>query len=550
MAETSPPPTSRSTPAAAGPDYKALFEQAPDPSLILDADLAVTAVNTACLNWLRLERDYVLGLPLPKLLLQAPALSPASLELVMASLQRLMQEGVAQRVHVPGNPAGLWLFSAQPLSPQGKGEFQGCLIRIEPRSVESTDAEYRQLSQALTQSQEALYQSQKLEAIGRLAGGVAHDFNNLLTGILGITEDIKSTLESDDPRREDLGEVLKASYRAQELTKQLLAFGRRQVSAPKVLNVNQVLSDMHRLFARLLGEDIQIRLGLDPKLGMIKMDQTHLEQMLINLLLNARDAMSQGGNMSLETGNIELGADYARRHPEVQPGSYVLLTISDNGEGMDEETMKHIFEPFFTTKERGKGTGLGLATVYGIVKQSGGDIAVSSRPKHGATFQIYLPRVSVAVEAAAAPEPQSVAIMAISGTETILLVEDEDIVRLVTGKALRAQGYTVLEAATPTEALHIFSVQANTIHLLVTDVIMPAMNGRELADSLRRQRPSLAVLYMSGHPEKVILESSHLQPGIHFLQKSFTNEELCRKVRTALDSRVAAKAPGGILPPL
>jgi PAS domain S-box-containing protein len=397
---------------------------------------------------------------------------------------------------------------------------------LEERVKERTDE--------LKRSQQQLLQAQKLEAIGRLAGGVAHDFNNLLTGILGISEDIFQTLEAEDPRREDLSEVIKASYRARELTKQLLAFGRRQVNAPTLLDINQVITDMSRLFERLLGEDIQIHLGLAPGIGTIRMDQTQLEQVIINLMLNARDAITGCGHISLETGNIGLGEDYARRHPEVQPGSYVHLSISDDGGGMDDQTLAHIFEPFFTTKERGKGTGLGLATVYGIVKQHNGEIAVTSHRGRGTTFNIYLPRVRET--AGNKSEPGVIATFP-RGTETILLVDDEDLVRRVAVKPLRGCGYQVLEASNAAEALQIAAAYPNPIDLLVTDVVLPITSGPELAETLRRSQPRMAVLFMSGHAEHTVKSEGTMLKEANFVQKSFTAETLCQKVRAVLDQR-------------
>jgi PAS domain S-box-containing protein len=407
-------------------------------------------------------------------------------------------------------------------------------IDDQKRAEEQLELRVKERSEELARSQEALLQAHKLEAIGRLAGGVAHDFNNLLTGIIGITEDIYQSLPVEDPRREDLAAVLQASQRASGLTRQLLAFGRRQVSAPRLLNLNVVLHDMERLFRRLLGEPFQIRMGLDPKLGAVRIDQTHLEQILVNLLLNARDAMPRGGAITLETSNIELGEDYARRHAEVQPGPYVRLTLSDTGAGMDADTLKHIFEPFFTTKERGKGTGLGLATVYGIVKQGGGDIAVRSVMDHGTTFDIYLPRFKQAMEVQQAPPMEE---LSLGGSERVLVVEDEEIVRRVAVKALRHRGYQVSEAASAEEAVTLVETGDFTPEILVTDVIMPGMNGRALADTLKRRQPELAVLYMSGHHEAILSSRADAEPEVAFLPKSFTPETLCRKVREVLDQR-------------
>ncbi len=388
-------------------------------------------------------------------------------------------------------------------------------------------------TQELRQRDQELMQSQKLEAIGRLSGGVAHDFNNLITGIIGITEEVRNQLGPESPHQADLDEVIKAGQKASTLTRQLLAFGRKQVVSQKVLNMNNVIVDMNRMFQRLLGEDMEVTTHLDPRLGTIKADQGHLEQVLVNLMLNARDAMPSGGRIQLQTANVELDADYVKRHFNIPPGPYVCLTIADSGTGMSPDILDHIFEPFFTTKEQGKGTGLGLATVYGIVKQNNGDISVYSELAKGTTFKIYLPRVS---EIAEFERRGPLRGSGPGGSERILVVEDEDIVRRVAVKVLEKRGYQVFQARNGEEALRVTENQNPPIELLVTDVVMPGMNGRQVAQQLSERIPGLAILYMSGHPQNIILDRGVIDPGIAFIEKTFSADAFCRKVREVLDT--------------
>jgi len=380
----------------------------------------------------------------------------------------------------------------------------------------------------------ALRQAQKVEAIGRLAGGIAHDFNNLLTAILGSIDLLLEMLPPDHPGREEGGEARKAALRAADLTRQLLAFSRQQLLAPRVLDLNAVVADMERLLRRLLGEDIELRTVLAAELDSVRADPGQLEQVIVNLAVNARDAMPKGGQLTIETANTTTDESYAATHAVVPPGRYVLLTVSDNGVGMDLETQTRIFEPFFTTKERGQGTGLGLATVYGIVKQSGGYIWVYSELDHGTTFKVYLPRVSAPVEPAiAAPAAAGASPL---GTETILVVEDQEEVRNLIRRMLQARGYRVLVAASGQEALPLADARRGAIDLLVTDVVMPGMGGRELALLLGPTHPQMRVLYLSGYTDKSIVHRGLLEPGLAFLQKPFSADVLARKVREVLDS--------------
>jgi PAS domain S-box-containing protein len=382
-----------------------------------------------------------------------------------------------------------------------------------------------------------LHQAQKMEAIGRMAGGVAHDFNNLLTAITGYCELLLSDMDAQDLRRSDVEEIKKAADRAAALTRQLLAFSRRQLLAPQVLDLNVVMANMDKMLRRMIGEDIDLVTLLDPALGRVKADPGQIEQVLMNLAINARDAMPQGGKLTIETANVDLDETYARRHIAVSPGPYVMLAVSDTGHGMDEETKSHIFEPFFTTKEPGKGTGLGLSTVYGIVKQSGGDIYVYSEPGHGTTFKIYLPRVDASAEASAAAQAAS---NPVSGSETILLVEDDEGVQELIRRILERNGYTVLAARRGDEAVQIAEQHAAPIDLLVTDVVMPEMSGRELVKRLMALRPTVKVLYISGYADSAIVRHGVLEADATFLQKPFTPDELARKVRAALEAGTPA----------
>src|SRR5438874_6971887 len=385
---------------------------------------------------------------------------------------------------------------------------------------------------ARRQLEDQLRQAQKMEAVGQLAGGIAHDFNNLLTAILGCTQLLLHATALHGARREDVEEIKSAGLRAAELTRQLLAFSRRQVLAPKLLDMNAVVANMDKMLRRLIGEDVALATELAAELGPVSADPGQLEQVLLNLAVNARDAMPQGGRLTIATANVVLTEEYAERHHRLPPGQYVLLAVSDTGVGMDEATQKHLFEPFFTTKEVGKGTGLGLATVYGIVKQSGGYIWVYSEAGHGTTVKIYLPRVpGVAESPVPAPEPQRVR----GGDETVLLVEDAAPVRTLARRSLEARGYRVLEAADGPSALQLSARHLEGIDILVTDVVMPGMSGRELAERLAPERPSMKVLYTSGYTDDAMVRQGVLSAGVAFLQKPFVPDTLARKVREVLD---------------
>jgi two-component system cell cycle sensor histidine kinase/response regulator CckA len=376
-------------------------------------------------------------------------------------------------------------------------------------------------------------QAQKMEAIGILAGGVAHDFNNLLNVINGYSELLLEDLAADSPMRKDLEEVRKAGQKAASLTSQLLAFSRKQVLQPQIMNLNETVAEMSAMLKRLIGEDIELAATTHPNLDLINADPGQIQQIIMNLAVNARDAMPQGGKLTIEISNAEFDEDYVRGHPQVKAGSYVMLAISDNGAGMDPVTQAHIFEPFFTTKGRGKGTGLGLSTVYGIVKQSNGFIWVYSETGRGTTFKIYFPRAEQKTTPAAAeskPEHGS------RGSETVLVAEDEEAVRALACRILRGGGYEVLEAADGIEAVRISEEHSGEIKLVLTDVIMPGMGGKDLIARLRTARPNIKALYVSGYTDNSIVHHGMLESGVAFLQKPFTSDRLARKIREVLDS--------------
>jgi PAS domain S-box-containing protein len=386
----------------------------------------------------------------------------------------------------------------------------------------------------LRRTEEQFMQAQKMEAIGRLAGGVAHDFNNLLTVITSYTQLQIDDLSPADPRRADLEEILHAAREAASLTRQLLAFSRRQVLELKVVNLNDVVSGVEKMLKRVIGEDIDLHFSPASDLGGTRADAGQLEQVIMNLAVNARDAMPMGGRLTIETANVILDAQYAAAHEPITPGPYVLLAVSDTGVGMDEATRARIFEPFFTTKEMGKGTGLGLATVYGIVKQCEGFIWAYSEPGHGATFKIYLPRV---VEPAEPVKPAAEETAIPGGSETVIVVEDDAAVRRAVCTLLERWGYTVIQADRPTAALEIARGMRQAPDLLITDVIMPDMNGRELARKVEAQWPGIRTMYLSGYTDEAIVRHGVLESGVSFLQKPFTPEGLARKVRDTLDRR-------------
>ena len=396
--------------------------------------------------------------------------------------------------------------------------------------LEAEIQERRKAQEALLASETALLQAQKLESIGRLAGGIAHDFNNLLSAIIGYGELASLNLEPDSQARSDLAECLNAAHRASELTRQLLVFARRQAVEPRVVNLDDLLAGMEKLLRRLIGEDVRLIFDRQAGAAAVKVDPGQLEQVLVNLAVNARDAMPGGGTLTIETDAVTLGGDHPCHH-DMAPGEYVVLSVSDTGRGFSEFVREHLFEPFFTTKESGKGTGLGLATCYGVIQQAGGHIVASSTPGHGASFTVYLPRSIEAI----APSAQTELAVAARGAETILLAEDQAEVRELTGRVLREHGYTVLPAATPHEALRLAGAHNGRINLILTDIIMPEMNGVTLVERLGALIGPVPVLFVSGYADQAVLDTGLLRDGTAFLPKPFTRAALLGAVRELLD---------------
>ena len=431
---------------------------------------------------------------------------------------------VTMGVHRPASNDRIWLLvNAEP-----QRGSDGTIRRVVCTFSDITDRK---------KLEDSLLQSQKLEAVGRLAGGIAHDFNNLLTVIMGYVEDIAGTLPEGTRERHELTMALEASQRAAGLTRQLLAFARRHVIAPRLVDLNTVIRDLERMLVRLIGEHIHLRRHEAAGLWPIKVDPTQIEQVILNLALNARDAMPESGSLTIETGNVVLDDDYAAAHAGVTPGEYVMLVVSDTGTGIPREIQSHIFEPFFSTKGA-RGTGLGLATVHGIVRQHGGHIWLYSEDSRGTAFKIYFPRAAVSGE----PEGAAKILFKprVRGGETLLLVEDEELVRSYAERALERGGYRVLSASDPLEALKLAEAHRGTISLLVTDVILPHMSGQKLASRLVEQRPELRVLFVSGYTENTIAHHGVLDPGIAFLAKPYTPADLLKRVREVIDEGASA----------
>ena len=494
----------------------ALIENNPLATVVLDSDYRVQMCNPAFAKLFRYDPSEVVGRPLDELVVP-PAQPGLSRRFSQSNSNGEILRVITRRARKDGSLVDVEVYGV-PLVIDGQ--------------VKGSYGIYRDISEEKRLEQQ-LRQAQKMEAVGRLAGGVAHDFNNLLSVIIGYSELLEGTVDAKDPSRKHVEEIKKAARRAATLTRQLLAFSRQQVLEPRVLNLNSVVSETEKMLRRLLGEDIEIVTRLDPALGKVKVDQGQIEQVVLNLVVNARDAMPQGGRLTIETCNIDLDEAFARNHPPAKPGRYVRLTVADNGIGMDAETQAHIFEPFYTTKELGRGTGLGLATVYGVVKQSEGYIWVNSELGLGTTFQIHLPRVALAAEKTA--EPQKV-VHGARGTETILLVEDAEALRELARVLLETAGYVVLEADSRPAALEIAQGMSGSIDLLLTDVVMPGMSGATLAEKLSTLRPAMKVLFMSGYPDDKIVHHGVLAQGKVLLQKPFSRESLLNKVRELLNS--------------
>jgi PAS domain S-box-containing protein len=498
--------------------YRGLLEAAPDAMVVVNQAGEIVLLNLQAERKFGFQRDELVGQPVTRIIPEGFA------ERLIADDLRSAADALAQQIGT-----GLELIGRRNdgtefpmeimLSPLESAE--GILVTAAIRDISVRKAVEAQLLQA-----------QKLESVGQLAAGLAHDFNNLLTAIHGYAELLGRGLPDGDPRRADLDEILRAADRAAELTRQLIAFSRRQILRPRVLDPAEVVEGIVPMLRRLMGEHIVLVTHKEPDLGNVKADPSQLEQVILNLAVNARDAMPEGGEFTIETANVELDSKYARAHPEVSPGRYVLLSFIDTGEGMDPDTEARAFEPFFTTKEPGNGTGLGLATVYGIVKQSSGSINLYTEPGHGTTFKIYLPRVeeeATAVTEAVTMRP------AATGSATILLAEDNAAVRGFCRRVLEEQGYTVLEAASGAAALTLATSQVGSLDLLVTDVVMPGMQGHQLADRLWADRPDMPVLYVSGFTEDSSLTNDISKREVAFLPKPFTADALGRAVRDAID---------------
>ncbi len=496
--------------------YRTLVEGVRDIIFALSPEGTIASLNPAFETITGLRREEWVGQPFERLV--HPEDLPLALELLGRVVRGELRPASQFRVRTAKGDYRVGEFSATPQLHEGR------LVGILGIGRDVTER---------VQLEQQLRQAQKMEAVGRLAGGIAHDFNNILTAITGYADLLLEDLGATDPRRQDADEIHKAADRAAGLTRQLLAFSRQQVLQPTVLEVNKLVSDLEKMLRRLLGEDVELGTRLAPTTGRVKADPGQLEQVIMNLAVNARDAMPNGGKLTLETGNVDLDEAYAADHYPGRAGPFVLLAVSDTGIGMSEETQAHMFEPFFTTKEKGKGTGLGLATVYGIIKQSGGFIWVYSEVGHGTTFKLYLPRVEELAERAS--QPAQAPARAARGTETVLVVEDEAPVRSVARQVLERHGYTVLEAPSAEAALDIATRYSGTIHLLLTDVVMPGLNGRELASRLATLRPDARVIFMSGYTDDAVTRHGVLEPGSTYVQKPFTPDAIARKVREVLD---------------
>jgi len=491
-----------------------IISAAPEGMLLLDRDLRTLVINSAARKHLNALANARCG----------------------EALTHLGGRPTAELLAPPSRPGAWHEVTTDGPSPQ-TFELIARPIRA-GTEITSWAVVLRDVTEA-RRSENQMRRQERLAAIGQLAGGVAHDFNNMLMAIRGYTNLVLTGLTSNDPHhwpsqdemRADLGEITTAADRAAVLTRQLLAFSRKQVLQPRLLDLNALVANFEKMFRRLIRKDIQLTTALAPSLGQVEADPGQIEQVIMNLAVNARDAMPQGGQLTLETANVVLDEAYARTHPEVQPGRYLMLAVSDTGTGMDAETKSHLFEPFFTTKEMGKGTGLGLATVYGIVKQSGGDIDVYSKPGVGTTFKVYLPRVDKEVRLTGQERDLD---SPCQGQEAILLVEGDDMVRNLARRALEQYGYIVLAAPGPGEAVHLSQQHDGLISLLIMDVVLLEMSGWDLAERLGSSRPGMKVLYVSDYADDAIVDHGVLDPRVALLKKPFAPADLARKVREAL----------------
>jgi PAS domain S-box-containing protein len=499
--------------------FRNVLESAPDAMVLVNADGRMALVNHRTETMFRYRREDLLGQPV---------------EMLMP--ERYRGQHVENRGGFAANPrvrrmgAGLELYGLR--SDGSEFPVEISLSPLETEEGPLTVCAIRDVSESKL-LEEQFRQAQKMEAIGRLAGGVAHDFNNLLTIINGYGALMLARLASDDPNKELIQQVINAGERAAGLTRQLLAFSRKAVIVPQALDLRDVVANVERMLRRIVGEDVQLTVATDPEAGIVKADPSQIEQVILNLVVNARDAMPSGGRLAIEVRNVELDEAYSRSRPDVRPGPYVMLAVTDTGCGMDQATMARAFEPFFTTKGE-LGTGLGLATVHGIATQSGGHVRVHSELGRGAAFEVYLPRINV--QPPASPSSAGLAVLP-RGSETVLIAEDEDGVRGFTRYVLETCGYTVIEARDGAEALQLAEKHDGPLPLLVTDVVMPRMGGREAAERIHAVRPGIKVMYLSGYTDDAVVRHGILKAETAFLQKPFSPAALARKVRELLDSK-------------
>jgi len=495
--------------------FSKAFSASPVPMSIVTYECGMYIdVNESFLSNSGYTREEIIGRTTTDINLYADPRERTRLRQILEEQGRILNAEVRRRVK--GGEVRVALASSEIIHLNG----ERCIL-----TATNDITEHRRL-------EEQLLQSQKMESIGRLAGGVAHDFNNLLTAIIGYSQLLLRRLDKNDQSYLEIEEIMKSGQSAAALTSQLLAFSRKQVVQPQVLDLNAVVANIEKMLRRLIGEDIELTTMLEPQLASIKADPNHIEQILLNLAVNARDAMPEGGKLIIETANVYLDENYASQHISVEAGRYVMLGVSDTGIGMNKQTQSQIFEPFFTTKEKGKGTGLGLSTVYGIVKQSEGNIWVYSEPGHGTIFKIYLPQCDESIDPTCIDKTLG---QAAGGSETVLLVEDEQAVRKLTRKILEENGYRVLEATHADEALTISNRHKGAIDLMITDMVMPHTNGHDLAKQLSALRPEMKLLYMSGYTENRVIDKLLLNPAIGFLEKPFNVDGLLNKVRNVLN---------------
>lgn len=581
-----------SAPFSVEVNYQLLFERCRAAQLVLDPQLRIIAVSEAYLAATMTRRDRILGQPLFEVFPDNPADPTATgTRNLRASLERVIRYRrtdtmAVQKYDIRRPEAEGGGFEVRYWSPVNSPilDPQGTLLHIVHEVMDVTEfvnlrtsrdeaTQHNQLllertsgmeaeilargedlqranaelrlardelerrveerTAELRSTEEQLRHAQRMEAVGRLAGGIAHDFNNILSVIMTFTELTRLSLPPQGSAFDDLGQVLLASERAAALTRQLLAFSRQQVVQPRAIALDEIVASMQRMNGRLLGEDIELTTLLDSDEALVFVDPSQIEQVIANLVVNARDAMPAGGKLTIETRLVELTAEYAAQHLSAQPGQHVMLAVSDTGHGISPEVQKRMFEPFFTTKEQGKGTGLGLSTVFGIVKQAGGNIWVYSEPGLGTTFKIYLPLATATETVPVAPAPRS---MDLRGTETILLVEDDEQVRAAAVGILQTRGYIVLNQGKPAEAIAFLARYPGPVDLLLTDVVMPGMSGREVAAQVQHLRPATRVLYMSGYTDDAIVRQGLLNFETPYLQKPFTSESMARRVREVLDN--------------